>query len=98
MLRPGEFWAVEDVFLKSGGDNVSASSGRNGAGKTTILKMLGGIIKPDHGAITLRGRVGGASSHFGAGFNPLLTEQENTYVNGSILRGCHAAKSIPRLD
>jgi lipopolysaccharide transport system ATP-binding protein len=84
MLRPKEFWAVEDVSFEVRRGQCLGLIGRNGAGKTTILKMLGGIIKPDHGAITLRGRVGGLIA-LGAGFNPLLTGRENIYVNGSIL-------------
>jgi lipopolysaccharide transport system ATP-binding protein len=46
--------------------------GHNGAGKTMLLKMLNGLIKPDRGTITMRGRVG-ALIALGAGFNPILT-------------------------
>ena len=42
---------------------------------TTLLKMLNGLIKPDAGAITMRGRVG-ALIALGAGFNPILTGRE----------------------
>jgi len=58
--------------------------GGNGAGKTTILKMLNGLIKPDRGEITVRGRVG-ALIALGAGFNPILTGRENIYINGTVL-------------
>jgi lipopolysaccharide transport system ATP-binding protein len=47
--------------------------GHNGA-KTTLLKILNGLIKPDAGSITMRGRVG-ALIALGAGFNPILTIQ-----------------------
>ncbi len=49
--------------------------GHNGAGKTTRLKMLNGLIKSDHGTIMMRGRVG-ALIALGAGFNPILTGRE----------------------
>jgi energy-coupling factor transporter ATP-binding protein EcfA2 len=42
---------------------------------TTLLKMLNGLIKPDSGSITMRGRVG-ALIALGAGFNPILTGRE----------------------
>ena len=46
--------------------------------------MLSGLIKPDRGRITMRGRVG-ALIALGAGFNPILTGRENIYINGSVL-------------
>lgn len=84
MLRPHEFWAVEDISFQVRRGQCLGLIGKNGAGKTTILKMLSGLIKPDHGQVELRGRVGGLIA-LGAGFNPLLTGRENVYVNGSIL-------------
>ena len=51
---------------------------------TTLLKMLNGLIKPDAGSITMRGRLG-ALIALGAGFNPILTGRENIYINGSVL-------------
>lgn len=83
-LRPQEFWAVEGISFELRRGQCLGLIGRNGAGKTTILKMLGGLIKPDSGSIKLRGVVGGLIA-LGAGFNPLLTGRENTFVNGAIL-------------
>lgn len=83
-LRPGEFWAVEDVSFELRRGECLGLIGRNGAGKTTLLKMLNGLIKPDKGRIEIRGRVG-ALIALGAGFNPVLTGRENVYVNGSVL-------------
>ncbi|MCE2693097.1 MAG: ABC transporter ATP-binding protein [Verrucomicrobiaceae bacterium] len=83
-LRPQEFWAVEDVSFDVRRGQCLGLVGQNGAGKTTILKMLSGLIKPDHGKVELRGRVGGLIA-LGAGFNPLLTGRENVYVNSAIL-------------
>ncbi len=83
-LRPDEFWAVRDVSFELKRGECLGLIGRNGAGKTTLLRMFNGLIKPDAGSLTLRGRVG-ALIALGAGFNPILTGRENIYVNGSVL-------------
>jgi lipopolysaccharide transport system ATP-binding protein len=84
VLRPSEFWAVEDISLELARGECLGLIGRNGAGKTTLLKMLNGLFKPDHGRIELTGRIGALIS-LGAGFNPILTGRENIYVNGAVL-------------
>ena len=58
--------------------------GRNGAGKTTILKILSRITQPTSGTISIDGRVG-ALIELGAGFHPDLTGLENIYLYGTIL-------------
>jgi lipopolysaccharide transport system ATP-binding protein len=83
-LRPGEFWAVNDVSFALRRGECLGLIGHNGAGKTTLLKMLNGLIKPDYGRIEMRGRIG-ALIALGAGFNPILTGRENIYVNGAVL-------------
>lgn len=83
-LRKDEFWAVNDVSFELKRGECLGLIGHNGAGKSTLLKMLNGLIKPDHGAITMKGRVG-ALIELGAGFNPVLTGRENIYVNGQLL-------------
>ncbi|MEM8668665.1 MAG: ABC transporter ATP-binding protein [Planctomycetota bacterium] len=83
-LRPDEFWANRDVSFELRRGECLGLLGWNGAGKTTLLKMLNGIIRPDVGSIEIRGRVG-ALIALGAGFNPILTGQENVFVNASIL-------------
>lgn len=84
LLRPKEFWAVDDVCFELKQGECLGLIGRNGAGKSTILKMLNGIILPDKGTIKIRGRVG-ALIEMGAGFHPQLTGRENIYINGTIL-------------
>jgi lipopolysaccharide transport system ATP-binding protein len=83
-LRPGEFWAVQDVSFELRRGECLGLIGVNGAGKSTLLKMLNGIIRPDKGHIRMQGRVG-ALIEVGAGFHPMLTGRENIYVNGAIL-------------
>ncbi len=83
-LRRDEFWAVKDVEFELHAGECLGLIGHNGAGKTSLLKMLNGLMKPDRGRITLRGRIG-AMIALGAGFNPILTGRENVYVNGAVL-------------
>jgi lipopolysaccharide transport system ATP-binding protein len=82
-LRPGEFWAVNDVSFEVKPGETVGIVGSNGSGKSTILKMLNGIFMPDMGRIEITGRVG-ALIEVGAGFHPMLTGRENIYVNGAI--------------
>ncbi len=83
-LRPGEFWAAENISFEVKKGESLGVIGTNGSGKTTLLKMLNGIFWPDKGKISVRGRVG-ALIAVGAGFHPLLTGRENIHVNGAIL-------------
>jgi ABC-type polysaccharide/polyol phosphate transport system ATPase subunit len=83
-LRPGEFWAVNDVSVEVQRGEVLGIVGKNGSGKSTLLKLLNGIFMPDGGEIEVHGRVG-ALIEVGAGFHPMLTGRENIYVNGAIL-------------
>jgi lipopolysaccharide transport system ATP-binding protein len=83
-LRDGEFWAVKEVSFTLRRGECLGLIGRNGAGKSTMLKMLNGLIRPDEGSITMRGKTG-ALIELSAGFNPLLTGRENVYVNGQLL-------------
>lgn len=84
VLRPGEFWALDDVSFQVRRGEALAVIGRNGSGKSTLLKLLYGLIKPDAGEILIRGRMA-ALIELGAGFDPLLSGRENVYINASIL-------------
>lgn len=83
-LRPGEFWGLDDVSLELRRGESIGVVGHNGAGKSTMLKLLSGILLPDRGRIEVTGRVG-ALIEVGAGFHPLLTGRENIYINGAIM-------------
>lgn len=83
-LRPGEFFALKNVSFRLQPGECLALLGANGAGKSTLLKMINGLIRPDRGAIRRRGRLN-AMIELGAGFNPLLSGRENTYVNAALL-------------
>jgi lipopolysaccharide transport system ATP-binding protein len=83
-LRKEEFWALKDVSFELKKGELMGLIGANGAGKTTILKLLTGLIKPDKGIITIQGKIQ-ALIALGAGFNPVLTARENIYINGAVL-------------
>ncbi len=83
-LRKDEFWSLSDINFTVQRGEVLAVLGRNGAGKTSLLKLINGLLNPDKGEITVRGSVG-ALIALGAGFNPVLSGRENVYVNAAIL-------------
>jgi ABC-type polysaccharide/polyol phosphate transport system ATPase subunit len=83
-LRPGQFWAVDEVSLTVEKGETVGIIGRNGAGKSTILKMINGLYLPDKGEIRVGGKVG-ALIELGAGFHPLLSGRENIYIKGAML-------------
>lgn len=58
--------------------------GRNGGGKSTLLKLLAGVYTPDAGHIQVNGKLT-PFIELGVGFNPELTGRENVYLNGALL-------------
>ena len=77
-------WALEDVSFSVNQGEVLGIIGRNGAGKSSLLKILSKVTSPTRGQITLNGRVA-SLLEVGTGFNPELTGRENIYLNGAIL-------------
>jgi ABC-type polysaccharide/polyol phosphate transport system ATPase subunit len=79
-----DFWAVDDVSFTVARGEALGIIGHNGAGKSTILKLLYNITRPTRGEITIDGRLA-ALIEVASGFHPELTGRENVYLNGSLL-------------
>ena len=79
-----EFWELTDVsFSLNQGDSLGLI-GLNGSGKSTMLKIIAGVLKPTKGSVAVRGNVA-PLIELGAGFDFDLTASENIYLNGAIL-------------
>jgi ABC-type polysaccharide/polyol phosphate transport system ATPase subunit len=79
-----ELWSLRDVSFSVAQGEALGIVGRNGAGKSTILKILARITSPTAGVSRTRGRVA-ALLEVGTGFHGELTGRENVYLNGAIL-------------
>lgn len=97
-LRPGSesFWAVRDVSFQVKRGEALGIIGHNGAGKSTILKLLSSITAPTFGEITINGRLS-ALIEVGSGFHPELSGRENVFLSGSIL-GMRRREIAAKLD
>jgi lipopolysaccharide transport system ATP-binding protein len=89
-------WALKDVSFEVPQGELVGLIGRNGAGKSTILKILARITRPTSGSAEIRGRVG-SLLEVGTGFHPQLTGRENVYLAGAIL-GMHRSEIRARFD
>jgi lipopolysaccharide transport system ATP-binding protein len=90
------FWAVKDCCFEIGQGEVVALLGRNGAGKSVLLKMLADVVKPTAGEALIRGRMT-ALLELGSGFHPEMTGRENVFFNGAIL-GMRRSEMQRKLD
>jgi lipopolysaccharide transport system ATP-binding protein len=82
--QSSEYWALRDVDMDVEPGKVVGLIGRNGAGKSTMLKILSRIVEPTSGTVRLRGRVA-SLLEVGTGFHLELSGRENIYLNGAIL-------------
>jgi ABC-2 type transport system ATP-binding protein len=79
-----DFHALDGITFEIGEGEAVALLGFNGSGKSTMLKLISGVLTPDHGKVLTRGRVAGLIE-VGAGFHPDLSGRENIYLNAAIL-------------
>jgi ABC-type polysaccharide/polyol phosphate transport system ATPase subunit len=83
-VRYDEFWALKEVSFEVRPGMTFGLVGHNGSGKSTMLKCIARILRPEKGKISVDGRMS-ALLELGAGFHPELSGRENVYLNGSIL-------------
>lgn len=91
-----KFWALEDISLDINLGDVVGIIGFNGAGKSTMLKVVSGILKPTKGTVSIKGSIA-PLIELGAGFDPELSGRENIYLNGAIL-GINKKKMNEKID
>ncbi len=79
-----DFEALKAISFNIQDGEVTGVIGRNGSGKSTILKIIAGVYQPTSGAVQVSGKVA-ALIELGAGFHPDLTGRENIVINGLLL-------------
>ena len=84
-MRPDEVLAaLKGVSFDVVAGRTFGIIGRNGSGKSTMLKLIAGIGKPTSGVVRVNGRVS-ALIELGAGFHPEISGRENVFINGMML-------------
>ena len=79
-----ENYALRNVDIKIYQGETVGIIGTNGSGKSTILKIITGVLNPTSGNLTVNGRIS-ALLELGAGFNMEYTGIENIYLNGAVM-------------
>ena len=83
-IKTNEFWALKQVSFDVYAGEVLGIIGRNGSGKSTILKIISGILKPTEGSVSTQGNIV-PMLELGSGFDMDMTGRENIFLNGAIL-------------
>ena len=78
------FWALNDVSFEVRRGEAVGLIGLNGSGKSTMLKIIAGVLKPTEGSAAVYGSMA-PLIELGAGFDFDLTARENVFLNGAIL-------------
>jgi len=83
-IRFEKFWALSDISLQVNRGEVFGLIGNNGAGKSTMLKVISKVLKPTKGRVVVYGKIA-PLLELGAGFHPELSGRENVFLNGALL-------------
>ena len=94
--RPGEFWALRGVSFDVRAGEAIGVVGRNGQGKSTLLKLVAGVMLPDEGQVEVHGGVAPLIEITG-GFVDDLSVRDNVYLTGG-LHGMSKAEISLRFD
>ena len=79
-----DFWALKDVSFSVKRGEVVGFIGSNGAGKSTMLKVVAGVLRPTKGTVEVGGNIC-PMIELGAGFDMDLTAKENIFLNGAVM-------------
>ena len=79
-----EFRALKHISFDIHRGEVVGLVGTNGSGKSTMLKIIAGVLEPSEGSVKVHGNIA-PLIELGAGFDPELTARENIYLNGTVL-------------
>lgn len=83
-IKFNNFTALHDVSFSVKRGEAVGLIGHNGAGKSTMLKIIAGVLKPTSGSVIVKGSIA-PLIEVGAGFDGELTARENIYLNGAML-------------
>jgi ABC-2 type transport system ATP-binding protein len=82
-IRPDEFWALREVSVDVRAGEAIGVVGRNGQGKSTLLKLVAGVLIPDEGSVTVNGGVAPLIEITG-GFVDDLSVRDNVYLTAGL--------------
>ncbi|MET3567270.1 ABC-2 type transport system ATP-binding protein [Leifsonia sp. 98AMF] len=82
-VRPDDFWALRNVSFDVQPGEAIGVVGRNGQGKSTLLKLVAGVMLPDEGTVTVRDGVAPLIEITG-GFVDDLTVRDNVYLTAGL--------------